>query len=43
MTNYVEKFCLSNSVEMGDALIAATCSEYDETLCTANNKHYGNL
>lgn len=38
--SYVENFYLSNSMEMGDALIAATCTEYSETLCTANDKHY---
>ncbi len=38
--DYVEEFYLSNSFEMGDALIAATCVRYGETLCTANDKHY---
>ena len=36
----VEQFYLSNSLEMGDALIAATCLKFDEPLCTANDKHY---
>ena len=38
--SYVEDFYLSNSLEMGDALIAATCIKYEEPLCTANDKHY---
>ncbi len=38
--DYVEAFFLSNSMEMGDALIAATCIQNDELLCTANDKHY---
>ena len=37
---YVEKFYLSNSFALGDALIAATCLAYGEKLCTANDKHY---
>ena len=37
---FVEKFYLSHSIEMGDALIAATCLKYNEILCTANDKHY---
>ena len=37
---YVEKYSLSNSMELADALIASSCVEYDETLLTANNKHY---
>ena len=38
--SYVESFFLGNSLEMGDALIAATCVQYGQRLCTANNKHY---
>ncbi|MBQ9623983.1 MAG: type II toxin-antitoxin system VapC family toxin [Treponema sp.] len=38
--SFVEEFYLSNSFELGDALIAATCLKYDEPLCTANDKHY---
>ena len=37
---YVERYVLSNSMEMADALIAATCKKWDETLCTGNDKHY---
>jgi len=36
----VEDFCLSHSMEMGDAVIAATTLENQETLLTANDKHY---
>lgn len=36
----VEQFYLSNSLELADALIAATCREYGNTLYTANDKHY---
>ncbi len=37
---YVEKYSLSTSMELADALIASTCIESKETLLTANNKHY---
>ena len=36
----VENFCLSHSMEMGDALIAATALQNREILLTANSKHY---
>jgi predicted nucleic acid-binding protein len=37
---YVEDYCLSHSMELGDAIIAATTLEHRETLLTANEKHY---
>ena len=36
----VEQYFLSNSLQMADALVAATCIELGETLATANIKHY---
>ena len=38
--SFVEKYTLGHSVELADALIAATCIENDEILFTANDKHY---
>ena len=43
---FVESYGLSNSMEMADALIAATCIEENKALLTGNDKHYkviGNL
>jgi predicted nucleic acid-binding protein len=37
---YVEDYCLNHSMELGDAIIAATAIEYRENLLTANEKHY---
>jgi len=36
----VENYYLSNALETGDALIAATALENNEILLTANYKHY---
>jgi len=37
---YVEEYSLAHSLRAGDALIAATASEHDLTLCTSNAKHF---
>ncbi len=39
-SEYVERFSLSSSMELADALIASTCVELNEKLYTANDKHY---
>jgi predicted nucleic acid-binding protein len=36
----VENYYLSNSLELGDAIIGVTAQENQETLLTANYKHY---
>jgi predicted nucleic acid-binding protein len=36
----VKQFALSHSMEMADALIAATAIFYNELLCTSNAKHF---
>jgi len=38
---FVEDYYLSHSMELGDAIIAATALEYNEILLTTNDKHYG--
>jgi predicted nucleic acid-binding protein len=40
---YVELFCVSHSMHVNDALIAATAVENNLTLVTGNGKHYRQL
>ena len=37
---FVEDYCLSHAMELGDAIVAATALESREILLTANEKHY---
>jgi predicted nucleic acid-binding protein len=36
----MEEYKLSHGLELGDAIIASTALEYNETLITGNIKHY---
>jgi predicted nucleic acid-binding protein len=40
---YVEQYHHSSSMELADALIAATCVNNSELLITGNEKHYKNI
>lgn len=40
---YIEEFYLSHSMQVADALIAATAIHQSETLITANEKHYKHI
>ncbi|MEI6385841.1 MAG: type II toxin-antitoxin system VapC family toxin [Spirochaetota bacterium] len=40
---YVEGYFLSKSMELADALIAATCIWSSEVLLTANDRHYKHI
>jgi predicted nucleic acid-binding protein len=40
---YIEEFFLSHSMELADALIAATCIHTADVLLTANVKHYNHI
>ncbi|NLX26666.1 MAG: type II toxin-antitoxin system VapC family toxin [Lentisphaerae bacterium] len=37
---FVERYCLSHSLFLADALIAATANQLGEALLSANTKHY---
>lgn len=37
---YVQEYALGHSMQMADALIAATSIQFGETILTANDKHY---
>ncbi|MDX2177672.1 MAG: type II toxin-antitoxin system VapC family toxin [Candidatus Sumerlaeia bacterium] len=37
---YMEEYTLKGALSMPDALVAATVVDADETLCTANTKHF---
>jgi len=37
---YIEEYALSHGLRAGDALVAATATEHNLTLCTSNGKHF---
>ena len=37
---YIEEYSLAHSLRAGDAIIAATATENNLTLCTSNAKHF---
>jgi predicted nucleic acid-binding protein len=37
---YIEEYSLSHGLRAGDAIIAATATDNNLTLCTSNSKHY---
>lgn len=37
---YIEEYALSHGLRAGDALIAATATENNMTLCSSNSKHF---
>ena len=39
----IRQFALSHSMEMGDALIAATAMAHNELLCTSNIRHFSQI
>jgi predicted nucleic acid-binding protein len=39
-TVYIEEYSLSHGLRAGDAIVAATAAESNETLCSSNVKHY---
>ena len=38
---FVERYALTHSLHLADALVAATAMHYGEVLLTGNRKHYG--
>jgi len=40
---YIEEYSLSSGLRAGDALIAATATENNLTLCTSNKKHFKDI
>ncbi len=40
---FIEDYSLSHSMQLADALIAATCISSGEALLTANEKHYKHI